>query len=157
MANYTQLDDTLASSEGKGFITRDGQNREMFEISKIDAHVTLSVSEKKLLGHRMKQHKVTGATGEGSGTFYFMNSEALKSFLSYKQNGQFPAVTLQFMNEDPQSTVGRQTVSLYHVILTTVPVAYMEDDSDDPITFDSDFTFDDCDCLEEFQLPENYR
>jgi hypothetical protein len=33
----------------------------------------------------------------------------------------------------------------------------LEDDSEDPITFDSDFTFDDCDCLEAFQLPENMR
>ena len=49
MTNYTKLDDTLSGSEGKGFITRGGQNREMFEISKIDAHVTLSVTEKKLL------------------------------------------------------------------------------------------------------------
>ena len=31
MANYTQLSDTLGGSEGKGFITRSGQNREMFE------------------------------------------------------------------------------------------------------------------------------
>ena len=155
MTNYTKLDDTLSGSEGKGFITRGGQNREMFEISKIDAHVTLSVT--KLLGHRMKQHKVTGATGEGSGTFYFMNSDALKEFISYKKNGIYPASTLQFTNEDPQSTVGRQTVTLFHVILKTIPVAYLEDDSEDPITFDSDFTFDDCDCLEAFQLPENMR
>ena len=93
MANYTQLSDTLGGSEGKGFITRSGQNREMFEISKIDAHVTLTVAEKKLLGHRMKQHKVVGATGEGSGTFYFMNSDALKEFLGYKKNGVYPAST----------------------------------------------------------------
>ena len=157
MTNYTKLDDTLSGSEGKGFITRGGQNREMFEISKIDAHVTLSVTEKKLLGQHMKQHKVTGATGEGSGTFYFMNSDALKEFISYKKNGIYPASTLQFTNEDPQSTVGRQTVTLFHVILKTIPVAYLEDDSEDPITFDSDFTFDDCDCLEAFQLPENMR
>lgn len=101
MANYTKLDDTLSGSEGKGFITRSRANREMFEISKIDAHVTLSVTEKKLLGHRMKQHKVVGATGEGSGTFYFMNSDALKEFINYKKNGIYPACTLQFTNEDP--------------------------------------------------------
>ena len=86
-----------------------------------------------------------------------MNSDALKEFLGYKKNGVYPASTLQFLNEDPQSTVGRQTVTLFHVILKTVPVAYLEDDSEDPITFDSDFTFDDCDCLEAFQLPENFR
>ena len=157
MTNYTKLIDTLGGSEGKGFITRSGQNREMFEISKIDAHVTLTVAERKLLGHRMTQHKVVGATGEGSGTFYFMNSDALKEFLGYKRNGVYPASTLQFVNEDPQSTVGRQTVTLFHVILKTIPIAYLEDDSEDPITFDSDFTFDDCDCLEAFQLPENFR
>lgn len=157
MTNYTKLDDTLSGSEGKGFITRGGQNREMFEISKVDAHITLSVTEKKLLGHRMKQHKVNGATGEGSGTFYFMNSDALKEFINYKKNGVYPACTLQFTNEDPQSTVGRQTVTLFHVIFKTIQVAYLEDDSEDPITFDADFTFDDCDCLEAFQLPENMR
>ena len=116
MTNYTKLSDTLGGSEGKGFITRSGQNRKMFEISKIDAHVTLTVAERKLLGHRMTQHKVVGATGEGSGTFYFMNSDALKEFLGYKKNGVYPASTLQFVNEDPQSTVGRQTVTLFHVI-----------------------------------------
>lgn len=157
MANYTKLDDTLAGSEGSGYITRGGQNRAMFEISKISAYVTLTVTEKKLLGHRMKQHKVAGATGEGSGTFYFMNSDALKEFISYKKNGVYPASTLQFQNEDPQSTVGRQTVTLFNVVFKTIPVAYLDDDSENPITFDSDFTFDDCDCLEAFKLPENMR
>ena len=52
-------------------------------------------------------------------------------------------------------TVG--AASGLNVILKTIPIAYLEDDSEDPITFDSDFTFDDCDCLEAFQLPENFR
>ena len=148
--NYTMLSDTLAGSEGSGFITRNGQNRKFYEISKVDAHVELKIAEKKLLGHRMSQHKVVGASGSGSGTFYFMNSDALKEFLDYKKTGKFAGSTMQFTNEDPQST-------LFHVILSTIPVAYLEDDSEDPITFDSDFTFDDCDCLEAFQLPENLR
>ena len=98
-----------------------------------------------------------GKYGEGSGTFYFMNSDELKAFLDYKKSGKYEGITLQLMNEDPQSTIGRQTVTLYHVILATVPVAYLDDSSEDPITFDSDFTFDDVDCLEQFMLPENYR
>lgn len=155
--NYTMLSDTLAGSEGSGFITRNGRNRKFYEISKVDAHVELKVAERKLLGHRMSQHKVVGASGSGSGTFYFMNSDALKEFLDYKKTGKFAGSTMQFTNEDPQSTVGRQTVTLFHVILSTIPVAYLEDDSEDPITFDSDFTFDDCDCLEAFQPPENLR
>ena len=87
--NYTMLSDTLAGSEGSGFITRNGQNRKFYEISKVDAHVELKIAEKKLLGHRMSQHKVVGASGSGSGTFYFMNSDALKEFLDYKKTGKF--------------------------------------------------------------------
>ncbi|MFR4578378.1 MAG: phage tail tube protein [Clostridium fessum] len=48
----------------------------------------LKVTERKLLGHRMSQHKVVGATGSGSGTFYFMNSDALKDFVNYKKTGE---------------------------------------------------------------------
>lgn len=155
--NYTQYSDTLSASEGSGYITRNGQNRKLYDISKVDAHVELKVSERKLLGHRMSQHKVVGATGSGSATFYFMNSDALKEFLDYKKTGKYGGSTMQFTNEDPQSTIGRQTVTLYHVVLNTIPVAYLEDNSEDPVTFDSDFTFDDCDCLEAFQLPENMR
>ena len=89
MSRYTKLSDTLGATEGKGFVTRNGQNRELLELSKVDAHVTLKVQERQMLGHRMVQHKVTGATGEGSGTFYFMNSEALKEFLEYKKSGTY--------------------------------------------------------------------
>ena len=115
------------------------------------------VQEKQTLGHRMTQHKIIGATGEGSGTFYFMNSQMLREFVSYMKNGIAPEVTTQIVNEDPQSTIGRQSVALYHMILNTVPVAYLDDDSEDPITFDSDFTFDDMGLLEQFQMPENFR
>lgn len=157
MSTYTKLADTLSGNNGTGYITRNGQNRPLFELSKLDAHITLKVTEKQLLGHRMTQHKVVGATGEGSGTFYFMNSEALKEFLEYRRSGQYRGVTLQVSNIDPQSTIGRQTVALYNVILKNIPVASIDAGSDDPITFDSDFTFDDMDCLEAFVLPENYR
>ena len=154
---YPTLSDTLGASEGRGFITRSGKNRQLFELSKIEARVELKVTERRLLGHRMTQHKVTGATGTGSATFYFMNSEAYKEFLEYKNSGVYKGVTLQLTNEDPQSTIGRQSVCLFNTIIKNVPVAYLDDNSDDPITFDSDFTFDDCDCLEAFQLPENFR
>ncbi len=157
MANYLKFVDSLGASEGKAFVTRNGQNREMFEVSKLDARIELKVAERRTLGHRMTQHKVTGCTGTGSGTFYFVNSDQLKEFLEYKKTGKFKGVTLQIFNEDPQSTIGKQDVTLYNVILVTIPVAYLDDNSEDPITFDSDFTFDDVDCLEAFKLPENYR
>jgi len=64
---------------------------------------------------------------------------------------------LKVKNEDAQSTIGAQEVQLLNVILNTIPVATIDDQSDDPITIDTDFSFDDIDVLSYFNLPENYR
>lgn len=155
--NYTRLADTIYSHEGKAYITIDGQNRELFEVSSLSAQIDLIVQERRMLGHRMTQHKVVGATGTGSMTMYFMNSQMLNQAIQYLRTGNYRGLKLQVKNEDPQSTVGRQEVVLLNVILTTIPVATLDDQSDDPITFDTDFTFDDIEILESFKLPENYR
>lgn len=155
--NYTRLADTISSHEGKAYITIDGQNRELFEVSSLSAQIDLIVQERRLLGHRMTQHKVVGATGTGSMTMYFMNSEMLNQAVQYLRTGNYRGLKIQVKNEDPQSTIGKQEVVLSNVILATIPVATLDDQSDDPITFDADFTFDDIEVLESFKLPENYR
>lgn len=155
--NFTRLNDTISSHEGKAYITVNGQNRELFEVSSLSAQIDLIVQEKRLLGHRMTQHKVTGATGTGSMTMYFMNSTLLNQAIEYVKNGAYSGITIQVINDDKQSTIGRQEVVLRNVILASIPVSILDDDSDDPITFDTDFTFDDIVNLESFALPENYR
>ncbi|MGE4274109.1 MAG: phage tail tube protein [Desulfitobacterium sp.] len=154
--NYTRLADTISSSEGKAFITINGQNRELFELQSIRAQLDMIVQERRILGHRMTQHKVVGATGSGSTTMYFMNSQHLNEALKYIKTGSRTPIKVQLRNEDTQSTVGKQEVVLGNIIFSTVPVAAIEE-SDDPITFDTDFTFDDLENLESFVLPENYR
>lgn len=155
--NYLRLSDTISAHEGKAYITINGQNRELFEISALTAQIDLIVQERRMLGHRMTQHKVVGATGTGSMTMYFMNSEMLNQAIQYLKTGNYKGLKLQVKNEDPQSTVGKQEVVLLNVILASLPVAILDDSSDDPITFDTDFTFDDIEILESFKLPENYR
>lgn len=154
--NHTHLADTLAASEGKAYITINGQNRELFEVQSIRAQLDFIVQERRMLGHRMTQHKVVGVTGTGSTTLYFMNSQQLNEALRYIRTGTRVPIKIQLRNEDPQTTVGKQEVVLSNVIFSTVPVAAYEE-SDDPITFDSDLTFDDIENLTSFVLPENYR
>jgi hypothetical protein len=155
--NYTRIADTISSHEGKAFITINGVNRELFEVSSLTAQLDLIVTEKRMLGHRMTQHKVTGVTGTGSITMYFMNSAMLNQAIQYIKTGRHNGIKLQVMNEDAQSTIGKQQVVLANTILASVPAAILDDGSDDPITFDTDFTFDDIENLESFVLPENYR
>jgi len=155
--NYTRLADTISSQEGKAYITIDGQNRELFEISSLTAQIELNVQERRMLGHRMTQHKVVGASGTGSMTIYFMNSQMLNQAIQYLRTGNYKGLKIQVKNEDPQSTIGKQEVVLLNVILATIPVTTLDDQSNDPIAFDTDFTFDDIEVLESFKLPENYR
>lgn len=155
--NYTRLADTISSKEGKAYITINGSNRELFEIVSLKAQLDLNVQSKRMMGHRMTQHKVVGAEGTGSMTMYFMNSDMLRLALDYIKNGKYGGLKLQVKNEDEQSTVGSQEVVLLNVLLKTIPVATIDADSDDPVTIDTDFTFDDIEGLNYFDLPENYR
>lgn len=155
--NYTRLADTISSKEGKAYITINGSNRELFEIVSLKAQLDLNVQSKRMMGHRMLQHKVTGAEGTGSMTMYFMNSDMLRLALDYIKNGKYGGLKLQVKNEDEQSTIGTQEVLLTNVLLKTIPVASLDSDSDDPVTIDTDFTFDNVEGLSFFDLPENYR
>lgn len=155
--NYTRLTDTISSKEGTAFITINGVNRELFEISSLKAQLDLDVQARKMLGHRMTQHKVVGAEGTGSMTMYFMNSDMLKLAIAYIKNGSYGGMKLKVKNLDAQSTIGVQEVVMVNVLLKTIPVATLDDQSDDPITIETDFTFDDLDGLSYFDLPENYR
>lgn len=155
--NYTRLADTISSKEGSAYITINGSNRVLFEISSLKAQLELEVQSRKMLGHRMTQHKVVGAEGTGSMTMYFMNSDMLKLALDYIKDGAYGGIKLQVRNEDSQSTVGAQEVVLLNVLLKTIPVTVLDDQSEDPITIDTDFTFDSIDGMSYFNLPENYR
>lgn len=156
-SNYTRLADTISSTEGKAYITINGVNRELFEIVSLKAQLDMKVQSKRMLGHRMTQHKVIGAEGTGSMTMYFMNSDMLKLAIDYIKNGKYGGLKLQVKNEDVASTVGSQEVLLLNVILNTIPVAELDSDSEDPLTIETDFTFDDIEGLSYFGLPENYR
>lgn len=155
--NYVRLADTISSKEGSAYITIDGRNRQLFEISSLEAKLDLTIQSRRMMGHRMTQHKVTGAEGTGNMTMYFMNSDMLKLAIAYIKEGKYGGLKLQIKNEDEQSTIGAQEVVLLNVLLSTIPVATLDDQSDDPITIDTDFTYDDLEGLSYFDLPENYR
>lgn len=155
--NYTRIKDLVTGSEGSAYITVDGQNRYFFELSKIESNIEFTVVAKKLLGHRMKQHKVTSAEGKGSMSMYNVSPAALAIYQQYIKEGKTPAISIQTTNEDPASTIGRRVVVMRNCILAKVPVAYLEDGSEELNTTDTDFTFDDLDDLENYTLPENMR
>lgn len=155
--NYTKIADLVTGSEGSAYITIDGENRYFFELAKIEASIEFTVIAKKLLGHRMKQHKVVGAEGKGSITMYNVSPTASAICQKYINEGKTPSISIQTTNEDSSSTIGRRVVVMRNCILSKVPVAYLDDGSEDLNSSDTDFTFDDVDNLESYVFPENMR
>lgn len=150
-----KVENTLNGNEGKGFVTIDGKTRELFELQKLEAVIELIVSERKVLGNRMVQHKVVGAKGTGSITMYFNNAELLKTVQTYLQKGKMPEISIQAYNEDPASDVGRQEMILRDVIISKLLAVKLDGDSEDALTHESDFTFNRMDGLEYFKTVEN--
>lgn len=157
MADYTRLSDTISATEGEAYITIDGVNRKLFEISKVTAQLDLTVQSKRMLGHRMTQHKVCGAEGTGSMTIYAMTSDYVKMASDYIKTGYMPNIKIQVRNFDSSSTVGTQDAILSGITFKSIPVTTLDDSSEEPVTNDIEFTFDDIDCLELFTLPSNFR
>ncbi|SHO48131.1 phage tail tube protein [Anaerocolumna xylanovorans] len=154
---YLRLADTISAKEGTAFIIINGVSRPLFEVSALKAQLDLTVQSRKTLGNRMTQHKIVGAEGTGSMTMYFMDSDMLKLAVEYLSGGKFGTIDLKVTNEDPQSSVGKQEVILKNVLLKTIPVVNLDDQSDDPITVDTDFTFDGIDKLKFFNKPEGFN
>lgn len=155
--NFTKLPDALSATEGTVYITIDGQNRPLYEVIKAEASIEKTVKERRMLGSRITQHKVMGANISGSLTLALMNGELLKATIDYIKTGIYPNISIHLKNMDKQSTIGIREVVLRNVITTKDLLAMLDNDSDDIITYDTDFTADGIDILEDFVRPTNYR
>lgn len=150
---YLKAGDTISGREGTAFMTINGRNIPMFFLKNIEATVELVKTEVPVLGKRMNQQKVTGANGTGSMTIHKVTSEFAQIGIDYIKKGTLPNVTVKVTNDDPNSTIGRQTTLLSGVLLDSIVIAKLDIESE-TLDEDVDFTFDDADLLEKFKDPK---
>ncbi|MCT4686084.1 phage tail tube protein [Vallitalea sp.] len=149
---FFKADDTISGQEARAYTTINGQVEEMFYAKNLEATAEKNKAEIKTLGKRGTQHKATGWSGSGSMTIYYATSLFRKMMLDYIKNGKDIYFDIQVVNEDPTSSIGKQTTVLKNVNLDSVIMAQFDVDSD-ALEEDIDFTFDDVDILDEFNKP----
>ena len=149
---YLRAGDTISGQEGKATAVIDGNVQDLFFVKTVEATFEKNKSEVKTLGHRGVQHKGTGWSGSGSMTLYYVTSLFRKMALEYAKNGKDTYFDMTVVNEDPTSSIGKQTVVLYNCNIDSVILATLDTDSDSPEE-DLDFTFDDFDILDSFGNP----
>ena len=149
---YLRAGDTISGQEGKATAVIDGNVQDLFFVKTVEATFEKNKSEVKTLGHRGVQHKGTGWSGSGSMTLYYVTSLFRKMALEYAKKGKDTYFDMTVVNEDPTSSIGKQTVVLYNCNIDSVILAKLDTDSDS-LEEDLDFTFDDFDILDSFGNP----
>ena len=142
--------DPISGKEGVAYAKINGNNEELFFDKTIEASVEKAKSEIKAIGRRMTGHKITGMSGSGKMTLYYLTPLFRQMLKQYKDTGVDIYFDLVVENNDPSSSAGKQTTLLMDCNLDSVVLTKLDGDSDDPLEEDTDFTFEDYDILQEF-------
>lgn len=149
---FLRAGDTISGQEGKATSVIDGNVQDMFYVKTLEAIFEKIKAEVKTLGKRGTQHKGAGWSGAGSMTIYYVTSLFREMALKYAKTGKDTYFNITIVNDDPTSTIGKQTVVLYNCNIDNVVLAKLDTDSD-TLDEDIDFTFDDFDILDSFGNP----
>lgn len=149
---FLEFKDTISGQEARAYITIDGRNEELFYAKKLESKIEKEKSEGKTLGKRGKQSKAKGYKGTGTLTIYYVTSLFIELMVKYIKTGVDTYFDLTVINEDPTSSIGKQTVVLKNCNFDEVSIATFDLDSD-ALEEDMSFTFDDIDLLDKFKKP----
>ena len=152
MSELLRASDTISGQEGKATANINGVIQDMFYVKSLEATFDKTKTEIKSLGKKGTQHKATGWAGSGSLSLYYITSVFRQMALKFAKTGVDTNFTITVVNNDPASTVGKQTVVLYNCNIDSVQLTKLDVESDS-LEEDVDFTFDDFDILDAFGKP----
>ena len=139
--------DAVSASLAECFITIEGNRYNFMQAINLEASIEKTKSEIPILGRTGKGNKTTGWKGSGSATFHYNTSIFRELLYRYKETGQDVYFYIQITNEDPTSSVGRQTIILKGCNVDGGILAKFDADAE-YLDEDLDFTF------EDWEMPE---
>ena len=149
MPNQMKSRDAISGSLAECFVTIEGNRYNFMQAINLEASIEKNKVEVPILGKTGKGNKAAGWTGSGSATFHYNTSIFRQLLKRYKDTGEDIYFDIQVTNEDPTSTVGRQTVILKDCNVDGGILAKFDADAD-YLDEDMDFTF------EDFEIPEQF-
>lgn len=141
--------DAISGSLAECFVTIEDNRYNFMQAINLEAHFEKNKTEVPILGKPGKGNKATGWKGTGSATFHFNTSIFRNLLKRYKDTGEDVYFDIQVTNEDPTSSVGRQTVILKDCNTDGGILAKFDADAE-YLDEDMDFTF------EDFEMPETF-
>lgn len=146
---FMKAEDAISGKEGALYATIDNKVVQIAECKNISAKITKNKTEFKALGYRGTQHKATGWSGTGTLVIHYASSRFAKMMIDYAKSGIDQYFTLQIVNNDPTSKIGKQTVNLKDVNLDESEIAKLDTEAEF-LDQSMNFTFSDVDIPDEF-------
>ncbi len=141
--------DAVSASLAECFVTIEGNRYNFMQAINLEASIEKTKSEIPILGRTGKGNKTTGWKGSGSATFHYNTSIFREQLYRYKETGQDVYFDIQITNEDPTSSVGRQTIVLKDCNVDGGILAKFDADAE-YLDEELDFTFEDWEMPEQF-------
>lgn len=147
--NTMRAQDSISGSQAECYVTIEGKRYNFMQAISLEASIEKTKSEIPILGKTGKGNKSTGWSGTGTATFHYNTSIFREVLERFKRTGEDIYFDIQVTNEDPISSVGRQTVILKDCNLDGGLLTKFDADAE-YLDEDLDFTF------EDFEIPEKY-
>ena len=144
--------DALNGKQGKAFLTIDGSINELFSIKKFQTDYEFQKSDFKVVGTTGVQQKTTGVKKTGTMTIYYGTPLFVQMAQEYEKNGKVLYFDIQVENDDPATSVGKQTVAYYGCSLDKIPLSMLDADSDF-LEEEVSFSFTSFEVLQQFTAP----
>lgn len=148
--NIMSAKDAISASLAECFITIDGNRYNFMQAINLEATFEKQKTEVPILGKTGRGNKSTGWRGTGTATFHYNTSIFRELLYRYKNTGEDIYFDIQITNEDPTSSVGRQTVILKDCNIDGGILTKFDADAD-YLDETLEFTF------EDFEIPEKFN
>lgn len=149
MANVMQSKDAVSSKLAECYITIDDERYLLMQAKSFEANFEKEKQKISILGQTGQGNKTTSWSGTGSMTIYHNTPLFNELMLRFKNTGEDVYFDIQVTNEDPTSSVGRQTMIFKGCNIDGGVLASF--DAEGSLLEQSvDFTF------EDFEMPERF-
>lgn len=146
-----RANDTISGTQADCYVTLDGNRYFLMQAKNIEGNIEKNKTQVGVLGKTMKGNKSGSAQGSGSATFYMNTSVFREKMIEYIKTGRDFYFDMQISNNDPGSAAGRQTTILKDCNIDGLTMAMFDVDTE-VLEEDFDFTFEDVDMPDKFNL-----
>ena len=150
MGQIMNAKDAVCASLAECYVTIDQRRYHFMQAIGLEAKMEKTKNQVPILGKTGKGNKAVGWKGTGKATFHYNSSIFRRLLYQFKEQGEDLYFYIQVTNEDPTSSVGRQTVILKDCNLNGGILAKF-DAGEEYLEEECEFTFEDWEMPEAFE------